>query len=175
MADETDALRRKIKKLERELVLQRVGDDPRKIALMTAGVPIDRLDDAARVFRPSGNSSTGIFTLDDVTGPLDSLARSWLSTRPWFGQPVPEAKPVADDRPRIVDDRMVYADGSSLPVDVMSADDLLAAAGSTPKVKAPEPKPDTAYTKSATDDADYLPDIDKDWRDAGPTPKKAAS
>jgi len=174
MTDENDALRRKIKELETELVLQRVGDDPRKRALLAAGVPADRLSDASKVFRPSGNAS-GMMTLDDVTGDINSLARGWLETRPWFGEPEPEAKPEPDDRPRIEGDRAIFPDGSSMSVALMSADDLLSMAGPEPKVKAPEPAPDTAYAKSATNDADYLPDIDKDWKAAGPDPSKRAS
>jgi hypothetical protein len=171
--DEIDALKRKIKQLERDLVLQKVGDDPRKLALLAAGVPADRLDDASKVFRPSG-TATGMMTLDDVTGDIDSLAREWLESRPWFGEPVPEAKPVADDRPRIVDDRAIFPDGSSMSVALMSADDLLSMAGPTPKVKAPEPKPDGAYAKTATSD-DHLSSLDKDFRDAGPDPSRRAS
>jgi hypothetical protein len=174
MTDENEALRRKVKQLERELLLRDSGGtvDPRKRALLDAGVPPDRLADAATLFRPSGNAGTGIFTLGDVTGPIDSLAREWLESRPWFGTPEPEAKPVADDRARIEGDRAIFPDGSSMSVALMSADDLLSMAGPEPKPKAPEPKPDTAYTVSATNDADYLPDIDKDWRAAGPDPSK---
>ena len=169
--DEIDALKRKIKQLERDLVLQKVGDDPRKRALLAAGVPADRLSDASKVFRPSG-SATGMMTLDDVTGDINSLAREWLQSRPWFGEPVPEAKPEPDDRARIEGDRAIFPDGSSMSVALMSADDLLSMAGPTPKVVEPEPKPDTAYAKSETNDADYLPDIDKDWRAAGPDPSR---
>jgi hypothetical protein len=173
MTDEIDKLRREIKALKKELTLQKIGDDPRKLALLDAGVPLDRLADASAVFKPSGNRTTGIFTLDDVTGPLDSLAREWLSGRPWFGEVEAEAKPEPGG-PRFEGDRVIFADGSSLPADMLGVDDLLAMAGPAPKPKAPEPKPD-AYAESATNDADYLSDLDKDFRSAGPFPGKQAS
>jgi hypothetical protein len=170
MADENDALRRKIKKLETEIAQTKVGTDPRRQALWSAGVPLDRLDDAARVFRPSGNASTNIFRLDEMTGDLDTLARRWLEGRPWFGTPEPEVKPEPDDaRPRIENGRAIFADGSELPVDILSTDDLFVMAGETPKVVTPEPRPDDAYINEGESD------LDRDFRLAGPTPKKAAS
>ena len=170
MTDEIDKLRRRIAELEREAALHAAGgSDPRKIALLKAGVEPHKLADAAAAFRPSGNAKQDTWTLDGLTGPVDSLAREWLSTRPWFGGE-PEAKPEGDGRPHIEGDRMIFADGSSLPVDMLDAGALLSAAGPTPTVATPEPKPDGAYTKSATSDSDNLPDIDKDWRDAGPFP-----
>jgi hypothetical protein len=174
MSDTIDALQRKIKKLERDLVLQKVGDDPRKLALLAAGVPADRLSDASKVFRPSG-TATGMMTLDDVTGDINSLARTWLETRPWFGTPEPEAAPEPGDQlPRIENGRAYFSDGSSLPIDLVGSDDLFAMAGPAPKPVKPEPAPDTAYAKSATSDDDHLSSLDKDFRDAGPFPGKRA-
>jgi len=171
MSDELEKLRRKVRELEKELALRSDGGtDPRRRALLKAGVPADRLNDAAAVFRPSGNSAQDVWTLDGLTGPVDSLAREWLSTRPWFGTAEPEVKPETEDRPRIENGRAHFADGSSLDVDMMSADDLLAMAGPQPKVKAPEPKPADAYAGGSDD---HLSDVDKDWRDAG-TPKAAS-
>jgi hypothetical protein len=169
MTDENEALKRKIKQLERDLVLQKVGDDPRKLALLAAGVPADRLSDASKVFRPSG-SAEGMMKFGDETGDINSLAKGFLASWPWFGVPEPEAKPEPDDnRPRIEDDRAYFKDGSSLPVDMLSSDDLFNLAGPEPKPKAPEPKPDEAYINEGESD------LDRDFRLAGATPKKAAS
>jgi hypothetical protein len=92
-----------------------------------------------------------------------------LSTRSWFGGE-PESKPEPDTQPRIENGRAYFKDGSSLPVDMASADDLLNMAGPTPKVATPEPKPDGQYAGD-----EHLSDADKDWRDAGPDPSRRAS
>ena len=97
MTDEIDKLRRRIAELEREAALHAAGgSDPRKIALLKAGVEPHKLADAAAAFRPSGNAKQDTWTLDGLTGPVDSLAREWLSTRPWFGGE-PEATTAPED------------------------------------------------------------------------------
>jgi hypothetical protein len=68
-----------------------------------------------------------------------------------------------DDGPRIEGDRAYFKDGSSLPTELLSTDDLFALAGQAPKPAAPEPKSNDA-------DDEHLSDLDKDWRAAG-TPK----
>lgn len=186
MTDEVDNLRSEIAALRRELALRDASGgtvDPRKKALLDAGVPMDRLQDAAKVFRPSGNATTGIFTLGDMTGPVDSLAREWLSTRPWFGGGEPEAKPDADGRAYIDADneRIVYPDGSSLPLSVASSADLYAAAGEAPKSQAPPVDVSNPYA-NAERKAEHLPQplsedddsLDALYAKAGAFPKGAA-
>ena len=172
MTDEIDKLRQKIYELERELTVRRAGGekDPAKAALVRAGVPLAQLADAAKIFKPSGNLKSGIFQLDGTKGNIDELAAQWLSERPWFGNamPEPKAEPEANTQPRIENGRAIFADGSSLDIELLDADALLSMAGEAPKPKAPEPKPDEAYINEGE------ADVDRDWRLAGATPKAAS-
>jgi len=169
MTDKLDALKRKIEKLEREIAVQKAGaeSDPRRRALYDAGITDPaQLDDAARIFRPSGNASTDVWKLGELSGPIDSLAREFLSTRPWFGSGEPEAKPEPNTRARIENGKAIFADGRSIDAELLTASQLLEMAGPAPKPV--EVKPDEAYVNEGE------ADVDRDWRLAGAAPKAAS-
>ena len=84
----------------------------------------------------------------------------FLEGRPWFrtNLTAPEPEPEKDDRPH-------YADGTLVPVEKMSEEELWRAAGPTPKAEPEKPSEPQPGESS----------IDADFRAAGPVPKQELS
>jgi hypothetical protein len=162
MTNEEERLRAEIAQLRAKLASQ--TEDPRKAAFIRAGCSESSADDAVRCARISGNKAANLWKVNDV--PVESLEAAvteFLEAHAWFRTNHTAAEPeVEDNRPR-------YADGSLVPADKLTEDELWRAAGSPPEpAKAKEP------ARSALE-WELMSDTDREFAKAGPPPEVPAT
>jgi hypothetical protein len=144
MADnENQKLRDQIASLQSQLGEAKQGN-VRRGALRAAGIREDWIDDMLEIFDPqrAEDGSWSHAGMEKAT--VEKLANRFVEQRPHLR---PAAGASAAQTPSVPDDVARYSDGTLIPMDALSGDELAEMAGKGPQKPKPVAKPQHKYSR----------------------------